>query len=394
MQNAADRNFRALRIAVCCLSAALPAAGAAAAEPTLVRVSGPQYPPGAVARGLTGTAECTILVSASGAVTGVEVQASDAGLEEAAKTAAMGFGFEPSPESSVVRIVFQFELEPGAGPIALPPAPFGRLRLHVAQAGTRAAVVGATAVAVGFGIGAVAGGKGDAALRLPAGELSILVAAPEYFPSQIRISVPTGGLVEETVYLYRSRPGEFSATVPGERRTDAPTRVQLDREELRNVPGTQDDPLRVVSLLPGVARAPFAGGQLVVRGARPTDTGAYLNGQRIPILYHVLDGPSVLAESAVESIDFLAGGAGVFYGNHLAAIVAVKPRFGDPDDLHGNAAIDLSKTSAWLEGPIGDRTQFSFGGRLSYVNPLLPANQQVLPPPLAGSTDADADFAS
>src|SRR5256885_5024661 len=110
---------------------------------------------------------------------------------------------------------------------------------------------------------------------------------------------------------------------------------------------------------------------LVVRGARPTDTGAYLNGQRIPILYHLLDGPSVLQDSAVESIDFLAGGAGVFYGNQLAAIVAVRPHFGDPDHLHGVAAADLNKTAAWLEGPIGGSTQPAGGGRLSYANPIV-----------------------
>ena len=371
MKMGADRTLRALGSAVCCLASALPPSRAAADEPFIVRVSGPRYPPPALVSGVVGTAECALQVSPSGTVTGVEVNAADFRLEEEARTAALGFRFEPSSAPRQVRIVFQFELEPGAGAIALPPAPFGRLRLHVAEAGTRTAVVGATAVAVGFGIGAITTAKGDLELRLPAGELSVLAAAAEYFPSQIRITVPSGGLVEETVYIYRSRPGEFSATVPGERRRDAPAIVQLEHEELRNVPGTQDDPLRVVSLLPGVARAPFAGGQLVVRGARPTDTGAYLNGQRIPILYHLLDGPSVLADSAVQSIDFLAGGAGVFYGNQLAAIVAVKPRFGDPNDLHGNGAIDLAKTSAWLEGPTGDRTQFSVGGRLSYVNPLL-----------------------
>jgi len=371
MESAADRRFRALRIAGCCFAAALAAAQAASAEPYIERVQGPRYPGGALLRGETGTAECLLEVSPSGDVTGVEVQSENASLADEARTAALGFRFQRSTETTIVKIVFKFELEPGEGPVWLPPAPYGTVHLHIAEAGLRTDIAGATAVAVGFGIGGASSGKGDLDVRLPAGEVTVLVSAPEYKPLQLQLEVAAGANIEETVYLYRSRPSEFSATVPGERRRDAPTRIQLDREELRNVPGTQDDPLRVISLLPGVARAPFASGQLVVRGARPTDTGAFLNGQRIPILYHLLDGPSVLQDSAVESIDFLAGGAGVFYGNQLAAIVAVRPRFGDPERLHGVAAVDLNKTAAWLEGPIGGSTQFAAGGRLAYVNPIV-----------------------
>src|SRR6267154_872652 len=341
MESAADRRFRALRIASCCFAAVLAAAHAAGAEPYLERVQGPRYPGGALLRGETGTAQCLLEVDPSGQVTAVEVEAENLILADEARTAALGFRFQRSTEKTVVKIVFRFELEPGEA-VPLPPAPYGTVHLHVAEAGLRSDIAGATAVGVGFGVGGVTAGKGDVVVRLPAGEVTILVAAPEFKPLQVQLEIAAGANIEETVYLYRSRPSEFSATVPGERRRDAPTRIQLDREELRNVPGT-----------------------------RPTDTGAYLNGQRIPILYHLLDGPSVLQDSAVDSIDFLAGGAGVFYGNQLAAIVAVRPRFGDPERLHGVAAVDLNKTAAWLEGPLGANTQFAGGGRLSYVNPVL-----------------------
>ena len=389
MESAADRRFRPLRIAGWCVAASLAVAQAASAEPYIERVQGPRYPGGALLRGETGTAQCVLQVAPTGEVTGVEVEADNVTLADEARVAALGFRFQRSSGTSIVKIAFRFELEPGEGPIALPLVPYGTVHLHIGEAGLRSDVAGATAVAVGFGIGAAATGKGDLDLRLPAGEVTLLVSAPEYKPAQLQLEISAGANIEETVYLYRSRPSEFSATVPGERRRDAPTRIQLDREELRNVPGTQDDPLRVISLLPGVARAPFAGGQLVVRGARPTDTGAYLNGQRIPILYHLLDGPSVLQDSAVDGIDFLAGGAGVFYGNQLAAIVAVRPRFGDPERLHGVAAVDLNKTAAWLEGPLGGSTQFAGGGRLSYVNPIV---KESLDPNVPFSTPIYGDY--
>src|SRR5256885_8657414 len=256
MESAADRRFRALRIAGCCFAAALAAAQAASAEPYIERVQGPRYPGGALLRGETGTVQTLLEVAASGEVTAVDVQGENVAMADEARTAALGFRFARSTETTVVKILFKFELEPGEGAIGLPPVPYGTVHLHIAEAGVRSDIAGATAVAVGFGIGAAATGKGDLDLRLPAGEVTLLVSSPEYKPSQLQLEISAGANIEETAYLYRSRPSEFSATVPGERRRDAPTRVQLDREELRNVPGTQDDPLRVISLLPGVARAP------------------------------------------------------------------------------------------------------------------------------------------
>ncbi|MFL5400269.1 MAG: hypothetical protein ACJ79P_20430, partial [Myxococcales bacterium] len=218
MMSAADRRFRALRIAACSIAAVLPVAQAAGAEPFIEKVLGPRYPPFALLRGETGVVECTLEVGPSGEVVSVETKSDNAEMAGEARAAALGFRFQRSPATSFVKIDFRFELEPGEAPIALPPAPYGLLRLHVAEAGTRMDVAGATTVAIGFGIGSVTTGKGDVDLRVPAGQLSILVAAPEFRSVQVQVDIPAGGSAEETVYLYRSRPSEFSATVPGERR--------------------------------------------------------------------------------------------------------------------------------------------------------------------------------
>jgi hypothetical protein len=88
-------------------------------------------------------------------------------------------------------------------------------------------------------------------------------------------------------------------------------------------------------------------------------------------LYHLLNGPSVLAEDMVSSIDFLPGGADVFYGRSLAGIVAVQPKRGDPDRFHGNVTSDLNKSSGFIMGPIDKDTQFALAVRKSYVNPIV-----------------------
>src|SRR3954469_6434730 len=215
----ADGKFRALRVAACCFAVLLPAAQAADAEPYIERVQGPRYPTGSLLRGETGVVECVLDVMPSGEVTDVEIRADgpvNPALAEEARAAALGFRFQRTGSRSAVVIAFRFDLEPAESEIRLPPAPYGRLRLHVAEAGTRADVAGATAVAIGFGTGGVSTGKGDLDLRLPAGELNLLLAAPEFRPLQVQVQIAAGETAEETVYLYRSRPSEFSATVPGE----------------------------------------------------------------------------------------------------------------------------------------------------------------------------------
>src|SRR5256885_4976044 len=167
MESAADRRFRVLRIAVFCFAAIVAAAQAARAAPYIERVQGPRYPVGALLRGETGTVQCLLQVAPSGDVTAVDVQADNSVLADEARTAALGFRFQRSSETTVVKILLKFEIEPGEGPIALPPVPYGTVHLHVAEAGLRSNVAGATAVAVGFGIGGGPWGGGGLELCPP-----------------------------------------------------------------------------------------------------------------------------------------------------------------------------------------------------------------------------------
>jgi TonB family protein len=363
----------------------LAAADAPRIERALERYYAPEYPAVSLRERTEGQVACQLFVDPSGAVTAFDIaQGSDAELSAAVSAAVRNLRFAPGP-ATVMSFVFRFALEPEFVIVPGLLAVNGSVEVEVREAGTRVPVPGATVVAVGLASGGITDGRGVIRLTLPAGEERLLVATPEHSFLQEPVTVAPGETASTTVYLYRTRPGQFSAVIPGERHRDSAAPTQITREEVRNVPGTNEDPLRVVELLPGVARAPFLGGQLLVRGARPEDTGAYINGQRIPILYHLLNGPSVVSESAIDRIDFLAGGAGAYYGRNLAGIVSVLPRTTRPDGWHGLVAADLKKSSVFLEAPAGDHRQFFVAGRLSYQNPLenafLTDDQKRLPVP-------------
>src|SRR5207248_4163334 len=129
-------------------------------------------------------------------------------------------------------------------------------------------IAGADVIAEGLGLVAATDAHGRWSMTLPRGSQVLVVIAPDYFRAQVRVEVGPGAPEADTVYLRRSGVSDLSITVPGEKEARlAPVKESVSHEELRNVPGSQGDPLRVIENLPGLARIPQGGGQLIVRGA-------------------------------------------------------------------------------------------------------------------------------
>src|SRR4029078_2415079 len=101
--------------------------------------------------------------------------------------------------------------------------------------------------------------------------------------------------------------------VVAERRRDEVSRVSLRGDEIQKIPGTFGDPFRVIQTLPGVASVvsllPFP----IVPGSSPASTGFLLDGTRIPLLFHLLSGPSVVHPVFIDEIQFFPGGAPATY---------------------------------------------------------------------------------
>ena len=74
----------------------------------------------------------------------------------------------------------------------------------------------------------------------------------------------------------------YETTVRARKPAAAVTRYELAQPELKVVPGTFGDPLRVVQNLPGVARTPFGLGALVIRGAVAQRLGHLRRGAQDP----------------------------------------------------------------------------------------------------------------
>ncbi|MES1204863.1 MAG: TonB family protein [Pseudomonadota bacterium] len=371
-----------------------PRAPALTKAPQLLTAAEPVYPPEALAARLSADVTMDVDLDASGRVTGAAITAGAGhGFDEAALAAVKASTFSPAEidgRPSAVRFSYTLHFVPRVVPPPVPPTPpppdpivaTGRLRekgtrdpLPGAEVSTGAARVGdvdspATVVAV-------TDEDGRFVVRAKPGVgLRILVTGADHDPCLYEldgaaVSAETPATLDCVVA--RASAALHETKVRGQREARAVTRYTLSQPELTTVPGTFGDPLRVVQNLPGVARTPFGLGLLVIRGASPQDSGVFVEGHQVPILYHFLGGPSVLTPRLIDRIDFYPGNFGVKYGRATAGIVDVDLKTDPTPRLHGLVDLNLLDSSAYVEGPLGRGWTGSVSARRSYIDLLLPA---------------------
>jgi outer membrane receptor protein involved in Fe transport len=147
----------------------------------------------------------------------------------------------------------------------------------------------------------------------------------------------------------------------------------VSADAARKVPGTSGDVVKVVDSMPGVGRAAPGSGALVVWGAAPEDTRVYVDGVRLPMLYHLGGVRSVLASDLVHSIELIPGGYGAAYGRGLGGIVLVTSKVGQGDGVHGSASIDMIDAAASARARISEKWRAAAAVRRSHLDAVVGA---------------------
>jgi hypothetical protein len=151
------------------------------------------------------------------------------------------------------------------------------------------------------------------------------------------------------------------------------TKQTLGTDELTMAAGTRGDALRVVELLPGVARSPGLDGVLVVRGAGPGDSQVIFEGGPVDRLYHFGGITSFTSARLLEHIDLYPSNFSVRYGRKVGGMIDVGLRDPKRDGYHGMLDVNLIDTSILAEGPVGQRGAFAIAAKRSYVDLWLPS---------------------
>lgn len=366
-----------------------PKTGVLTKAPAIVTFVDAEYPKEAFEAGVTGTSVLQLTIDEAGIVTEVVVETpAGHGFDEAASEAAMQFAFSPAEidgKAASVRIVYNyaFTIEKEADEVAVKvdeARPMGVLTGLLLQRGTRAPVIGFP-----VRVRPVKGGDSTSRLEthtdkagrftfdaVDAGPVIIDLDDPEYYALEDEETIVAGQATEVKYYVERRDGADGALVVVGRRVKKEVARRTLTMQEIRKIPGTNGDALKVIQNLPGVARVPFGGGALIVRGSNPRDSGAMINRHWIPLAFHFGGLRSVFPSELLESIDFYPGNFGAEFGRFSGGIVDVRVRRPKDDRIHGRVEADTFDAGLLIEGPLTENSSFALAGRRSYIDFLLP----------------------
>lgn len=325
-----------------------------------------------------------LLVDPTGAVQKVELTTPPrAVFDDAVVKAARLFRFAPARYAGLpvpVQITFTHTFFPAAPPPA-PQAPTDEgpartsvLRGKLVELGTRAPIAGATVTAAvdGRHYSVDADARGRFRLFVPPGTAQISVYAPSHNPFVQRETLAPAQELAVSYFVERDRYDPYEIVVVGEQRREEVSRITLRGKEITQIPGTFGDPFRVVQTLPGVASVasllPFP----IVRGASPSSTGFLLDGTRIPLLYHLLAGPSVIHPEFIDEIQFYPGGAPAVYGGYTGGIIDGRTARARADEHLLDFDANLLQVGGFVREPVTPiGATVTVAGRYGYPGFLL-----------------------
>jgi hypothetical protein len=296
------------------------------------------------------------------------------GFDEAAVAAARSFRFSPAidaqgqPAAAIIQYRYRFVVARAA-----PPSVEGVLLDRTA--GLPFSGIEVRAVAAD-GTTAFATTDGDGRFvfsGLPAGAWRIVATPPRHLAVTAEVEVREGNVAELKLDA-EPEPERVSGevlTVQAERAATEITERTLTQEEIRYLPGTGGDVVKVVQNLPGVARAPLGVGQLIIRGTAPEDSRFLLDGAGIPIVFHFSGLSTILNGDFIAEVAYLPGNYGVRYGRALGGLVDLRTKDDIPEKSRGFVALDLFQGTAYVEQKVGADTAIELSVRRSWVDAIL-----------------------
>lgn len=377
--------------------------------PKLIKFVKATYPEASRKAGKQGVVLLHVTVSVTGRVSALTVARSLSPMLDAAAVKAAGqFVYKPAtvdgkPVAAKIKVAYSFRLRavtprPVRPRVKRPTPPRPRLRPppkrkkavplakahlsgRIREKGTRTGLEDAEVLA--FAEPKIKGGSRRLAAKtftsktgafnlgkLPAGRYRVEVRAAGCHRFRVTETLAAGGRLRVTYYVERTSYGAYETVITGKKERREVTLYQLSLPEIQRIPGTQGDALKAIQNMPGVARAPFGIGLLLVRGSAPNDTRVFMEGHEIPILYHFGGITSVFNSDLLRSIKFVPGNFSVQYGRATGGIIDVFARKGKRDGWHGYLDVDLWDAGALVEGPVG-KGSIALSLRRSHIDAIL-----------------------
>lgn len=223
--------------------------------------------------------------------------------------------------------------------------------------------------------------EGFYALVLPVGAHRLRVRAIGYAPLDTTIVVRAR--LDLTLRLHPQEPVLQKVQVQARRdeRADldpaAPQMsvVRLDRAAAKAAPPMlgEVDPVRVLTLLPGVGTNSDASTAFTVRGGSVDQNLILLDESTIYNPSHIFGFLSTFNSDAIDNVTLYKGGIPPRYGGRLSSVVDIRQRDGNREEFAGTASVGLLSSKLLLEGPVpGRRGSYIVAARRTHADAFLP----------------------
>ncbi|MBX3257672.1 MAG: TonB-dependent receptor [Chitinophagaceae bacterium] len=212
---------------------------------------------------------------------------------------------------------------------------------------------------------------GKLLLQFPAGKCTITASAVGYRSSTFTILLTADTVAH--VVLERSENLLQHVTIVASRNV---SRNQMSTQsigigQLKKLPVLlgEIDPLKTITLLPGIKSGGEASAGIYVRGGGPDQNLVLLDGIPVYNPNHLLGFFSVFNGEAVQSVEVIKGGMPAEYGGRLSSVIAVETREGSKDSLKASGGIGLISSRLSAEGPVvKGRSSFIVSARRTYID--------------------------
>jgi len=249
------------------------------------------------------------------------------------------------------------------------------------------AIAFATVKVVGSQIGTVSGEDGSFIItNIEPGVYSFRVTAMGYKPFYINEVTVTKNRIESLEFALEEIVIEQEEVVvkasPFIQRKESPVSLKtLNSTEIERLPGANRDVSKVIAALPGVASRATFRNDIIIRGGSPGENKFYLDGIEVPNINHFATqgssgGPvGLLNVNFIREVDFYSGAFPSNRANGLSSVLAFKQKEGNTKGLIANFALGSSDAALTLDGPLGEKSNFIFSARRSYLQFLFAALQ-------------------
>lgn len=224
--------------------------------------------------------------------------------------------------------------------------------------------------------------NGNFRLELEMGVYDVEISAAGFAPiikNQIGVTGSRNTLLNIELDVTISESVEVRSELFAENLEQMVSNVTLNREEIRQTPGSGGDPLRVINSLPAVSAASGEFADLVVRGGSAEENLTFIDSIPVQDFTYFTDRydgnrggrASILAPDVFERAEFSAGGFGVRYGDKMSSALDIYLREANRKRIQAVIFADSGTAGGSVDVPLGARGSWLFSARRSYIDVAL-----------------------